>query len=42
MRHQIEIILRFLIKKKLEDNTLWVYEMINKIEDMNNNVFDAA
>ena len=29
-------------KKKSEDNTLWLNEMINKIEDMKNNIFDAA
>ena len=29
-------------KEKSEDNTLWLNEMINKIEDMNNNIFDAA
>ena len=29
-------------KKNLEDNTLWLDEMINKIEDMKNNIFDAA
>ena len=28
-------------KKKSEDNTLWLNEMINKIEDMKNNIFDA-
>ena len=25
-----------------EDNTLWLNEMINKIEDMKNNISDAA
>ena len=29
-------------KKKSEDNTLWLNELINKIEDMKNNIFDAA
>ena len=29
-------------KKRSKDNTLWLNEMINKIEDMKNNVFDAA
>ena len=29
-------------KKRSEDNTLWLKEMINKIEDMKNNVSDAA
>ena len=29
-------------KKKSEDNTLWLNEMINKIEDIKNNIFDAA
>ena len=29
-------------KKKSEDNILWLNEMINKIEDMKNNIFDAA
>ena len=29
-------------KRRSEDNTLWLYEMINKIEDMKNNIFDAA
>ena len=29
-------------KKRSEDNTLWLDEMINKIEDMKNNIFDAA
>ena len=29
-------------KKKSEDNTLWLNEMINKIEDMKNNISDAA
>ena len=30
------------LKKKSEDNTLWLNELINKIEDMKNNIFDAA
>ena len=30
------------LKKSSEDNTLWLNEMINKIEDMKNNIFDAA
>ena len=30
------------LKKRLENNTLWLYEMINKIEDMKNNINDAA
>ena len=29
-------------KKRSEDNTLWLNEMINKIEDMKNNVSDAC
>ena len=29
------------LKKRSEDNTLWLNEMINKIEDMKNNIFDA-
>ena len=29
-------------KKSSEDNTLWLDEMINKIEDMKNSIFDAA
>ena len=29
-------------KKRSEDNTLWLDEMINKIEDMKNSIFDAA
>ena len=29
-------------KKSSEDNTLWLDEMINKIEDMKNGIFDAA
>ena len=29
-------------KKRSEDNTLWLNEMINKIEDMKNKVSDAA
>ena len=28
--------------KTSEDNTLWLNEMINKIEDMKNNISDAA
>ena len=28
----------FYFKKRLEDNTLWLDEMINKIEDMKNNI----
>ena len=28
-------------KKRSEDNTLWLDEMINKIEDMKNSIFDA-
>ena len=28
--------------KRSEDNTLWLDEMINKIEDMKNNILDAA
>ena len=28
--------------KRSEDNTLWLDEMINKIEDMKNSIFDAA
>ena len=30
------------LKKRSEDNTLWLNEMINKIEDMKNNLSDAA
>ena len=30
------------LKKRSEDNTLWLDEMINKIEDMKNNILDAA
>ena len=30
------------LKKNTEDNTLWLNELINKIEDMKNNIFDAA
>ena len=30
------------LKKRSEDNTLWLNEMINKIEDMKNNISDAA
>ncbi len=29
-------------KKRSEDNTLWLDEMINTIEDMKNSIFDAA
>ena len=29
-------------KKISEDNTLWLEEMINKIEDMKNNTSDAS
>ena len=29
-------------KKRSEDNTLWLDELINKIEDMKNSLFDAA
>ena len=29
-------------KKRSEDNSLWLNEMINKIEDMKNIIFDAA
>ena len=29
-------------KKRSEDNTLWLDEMINKIENMKNSLFDAA
>ena len=29
-------------KKRSEDTTLWLNEMINKIEDMKNKVSDAA
>ena len=29
-------------KKRSEDNTLWLNEIINKIEDMKNNISDAA
>ena len=29
-------------KNKSEDNTLLLNKMINKIEDMKNNIFDAA
>ena len=31
----------FYFEKRTEDNTLWLNEMINKIEDMKNNIFDA-
>ena len=30
------------LKKRSQDNTLWLDEMINKIEDMKNNISDAA
>ena len=30
------------LKKRSDDNTLWLDEMINKIEDMKNNISDAA
>ena len=30
------------LKKRSEDNTLWLDEMINKIEDMKSSIFDAA
>ena len=30
------------LKKSSEENTLWLDEMINKIEDMKNNILDAA
>ena len=29
-------------KKRSEDNTLWLNEMINKIECMENTIFDPA
>jgi len=29
-------------KERTEDNTLWLNKMINKIEDMKNNISDAA
>ena len=29
-------------KKRSEDNTLWLDEMINKIKDMENSIFDAT
>jgi len=29
-------------KKRSEDNTLWLDEMINKIEEMKNEISDAA
>ena len=32
----------FYFKKRSEDNTLWLDEMINKIEEMKNNILDAA
>ena len=30
------------LKKRSEDNTLWLDEMLNKIENMKNSIFDAA
>ena len=30
------------LKKRSEDNTLWLDEMINKIEDMKNSIINAA
>ena len=36
------LVCRLLLEKKSEDNTLWLDEMISKIEDMKNNIFDAA
>ena len=30
------------LKKRSEDNTLWLDEMINKIEEMKNDIYDAA
>ena len=30
------------LKKRSEENTLWLNEMIKKIEDMKNNISDAA
>ena len=30
------------LKKRSEDNTLCLDEMINKIEDMKNNIFDTG
>ena len=30
------------LKKRSDDNTLWLDKMINKIEDMKNNLSDAA
>ena len=29
-------------KKRSEDNTLWLDELINKIEEMKNNISEAA
>ncbi len=29
-------------KKRSEDNTLWIDEMINKIKDIKNSILDAA
>ena len=29
-------------KKRSEDNTLWLNEMINKIKEMKNNISEAA
>ncbi|MDC3159571.1 hypothetical protein OA667_02385 [Prochlorococcus sp. AH-716-G10] len=30
------------LKKRSEDNTLWLDKMINKIEEMKNNISEAA
>ena len=30
------------LKKRSEENTLWLDEMINKIEEMKNNISEAA
>lgn len=30
------------VKKRSDDNTLWLDEMINKIEEMKNNISEAA
>ena len=30
------------LKKRSEDDTLWLDEMINKIEEMKNNISEAA
>ena len=32
----------YYFKKRSEDNTLWLDEMINKIEEMKNNISEAA